>query len=484
MKSSKRKNKILLLIILILGISIGFAMLSTTLKINGDTIIRKNNWGVYWDKDSIKVTDGSVDSSIPVVSDDEEKNTVLTWSANLSLPGDFYEFTIDAVNSGSLDAMIINIDESVTPELPNYIKYSVTYADGTVPEEKQVFPKATKDGNTIIPTREKYKIRVEVLDTMTREDVANIPEGGISYTFSYEIQFAQADETALNKNFFSTASWNEIIAAYHNGNPERSLVYAMENNVKRKITLDLDHDGTPETDANLRIANLSKPSECNNSDYSQTACGFVIEFAELVTTHKMNYYDKSSYAHNEGEGTWGGYEKSDMRAYLTGGIYAREGIDYSGVSYFDSLPSDLKNKIITTKISSSSNRAGSTYTSFVNDKIYLLSPVEVWGNKVANADLEYDINFDKSRQLDYYDVIGAQADEDHWDKASKPVLNPDQQDWEGVPPEWSKGFWALREAYCNPSYDSSFYRVLIGGHIGWTYSVNAHGVSPAFRIAE
>lgn len=198
MKNSKRKNRILLFLVLILGISIGFAALSTTLKIDGSTIFKKNIWSIYWDEDSIEVTEGSKGNTIPDVTNgiDGSINTKLTWNVNLELPGDFYEFTIDAVNSGTLDAMITDINDEVSPTLPDYIRYSVTYDDGTTPSNKDLFPK--KDGSTL--TKQKYKVRVEVLDTMTRDDVADIPEGGVLYTFNYEVQYGQADSSAVDPN--------------------------------------------------------------------------------------------------------------------------------------------------------------------------------------------------------------------------------------------------------------------------------------------
>ena len=128
--------------ILILGLSIGFAVLSTVLKINGNTLISKNTWKVYWDEDSIVVTEGSKESSFPIVGDDTEEDTLLSWSVNLDLPGDFYEFTIDAVNAGTLDAMITNINETLPASLPSYIRYSVIYDNGITPAKRHILPVA------------------------------------------------------------------------------------------------------------------------------------------------------------------------------------------------------------------------------------------------------------------------------------------------------------------------------------------------------
>ena len=479
---SRKKNKYLILLIVLLAIGIGFAALSTTLKLNGTTNVSANTWSVYWDEDSIVVNPNSKSLTSPTVSDDiEDENTILNWTVDLDLPGDFYEFSIDAVNAGTLDAMITNITEGIPDDLPNYISYSVTYADGFTPAQYHKLPKAK--GN--IPTRQKYKVRVEYLNTITLDQLNEIGEDGLSYSFTYEVQYSQASDRAITKpTFFGTATWDQIIAEYNGGDLHHVLEDDMKQEALRDIELDLDHNGTPETTGHLRIANLSTPIECSGENYSQTACGFVIEFADVVTTHMMNYYDKNGYATGIGQGTWGGWEYSDIRAYLNGGVYSYNSTDYSTNSFLLAMPIDIRSRIIDTKVSSSSNHGGNTDTSIVIDKLYYLAPREVWGSEVSHSDLQYDIIFNNTRQLDYYHFVGAAPDDDNYAKLIKEIVNHDQQSWEGIPANWSKDFWGLRAAYANPSYDSSFYRVMKNGSIGWTYSVNSHGVSPAFRIAK
>ena len=164
MKNRKRKNKIFLYLLVILGITVGYALLSTTLNINGTAGIKKNTWDIHWDEESIQVTENSVQAETPIVTEEGQK---VSYAVTLELPGDFYEFTIDAVNAGTVDGMV-NIDglnptikNKTTGEvttLPSYIKYSVTYADGSPIEE---FHKLAKRVDENTPTREKFKIRIE-----------------------------------------------------------------------------------------------------------------------------------------------------------------------------------------------------------------------------------------------------------------------------------------------------------------------------------
>ena len=104
MKKSKKRNTIMLLILLVCGITVGFALLSTTLYINGSGIVKGNKWDIHWE--NVDNEDG-VDAQTPVI--DSNKTTV-TYEINLVNPGDFYSFTVDAVNSGSLDGVIKRVE--------------------------------------------------------------------------------------------------------------------------------------------------------------------------------------------------------------------------------------------------------------------------------------------------------------------------------------------------------------------------------------
>ena len=209
---NKKKNKKMLLLLLLLAISVGFAALATTLKINGSTNITKQTWDIYWDNASIVPTTNLENADITKAAQTKTGDvTTLEWTVNLNLPGDYYEFTVDAVNNGSIDAMITEIDSKIgnssiisTEEgqlvvadpspVPSYINYDVTYADGTEIGLNHLLAKKTN--NT--PTREKYKVRVEYdRDAVENSDIAAIPSGGLNLTFTFSVKYGQADNTAV-----------------------------------------------------------------------------------------------------------------------------------------------------------------------------------------------------------------------------------------------------------------------------------------------
>ncbi len=457
---NKKRNRIMLLLILLLGISIGFAALATTLKINGNAGITKNTWSVYWDEESIAVTQGSKGDTIPDVVNGEDGsiNTKVNWNVNLEVPGDFYEFTIDAVNAGTIDAMIKLITPTLPQDLPSYVSYSVTYADGVEPAVNHLLPKGTKSGSTITPTTEKYKVRIEFKDTITPEEMNKIPEEGLSLDFGYEVQYGQADDNAKLKPSeanFATDSWAKIVTAYDNGLITQ-LTADMNAGTTREVPLDLDHNGTKETTAHLRIANLSTPAECKTEGFSQTACGLVLEFVDVITTHRMNPTVSGT---DVGTGNIGGWEHSDMRSFLNGTVYAYESIDYTGQGIIDSLPSELRSKIIdTTVISGHGSKDGANFTT--TDKLYLLSTKEVWKNGLSR-----DTANAATRQLDYYELKG--VTEANHAFASKNFLGG------------SAFCWLLRTPW--DSHDYEFFYVNSSGD--WANN-SCEGVSPAFRLAE
>jgi len=193
----RKSRKYLWLLLLLLVVTIGYALVSTTLKITGNATVTKQTWNVYWD--TPVVTEGSVTTPPPTRSADsgDPANTKLTWSTTLSLPGDYYEFTVDAVNAGSIDAMITGLNPTVSPALPanpDYIKYSVTYDDGVIPELNHLLAK--KSGNT--PTTEKYKVRVYYDEAAATATTINSMTGNTTYTFTLNITYGQATDEAID----------------------------------------------------------------------------------------------------------------------------------------------------------------------------------------------------------------------------------------------------------------------------------------------
>ncbi len=172
----KKRTLILGILLIVLSLGMGYAFLTTTLSISGVTNVDSNTWNVYWN--NVQVTSGSVSASTPTI--DTNKTTV-SFSVNLHQPGDYYEFTVDAKNAGSIDAMIDTVTQSTAPD---YINYSVTYNDGRGLYSKQ-YLKANKT--------ETIKIRVEYKADL---NASELPQTAQTLNLSFGVTYVQADETA------------------------------------------------------------------------------------------------------------------------------------------------------------------------------------------------------------------------------------------------------------------------------------------------
>ena len=442
----------------LLLIGVVYAILQANLQINGTAKIKANTWDIHFD--NIQVNENSVpigteDSPATI---DPNNNCKVDFEVTLGVPGDFYEFTIDVVNAGTIDGMIGELNKTLivnnepVDNPPDYLDYIVTYSDGIEIEENH---------NLEAGSTETYKVRLEF-----KTDIEELPSASTIST-SLIPQYVQSDSNSIIRtSIFEVGTWEQIVDAYNSG-AISSLQTAMEAGITREVELDMDFDGTPETTAHLRIANLSTPAECLIEDFSQTGCGFVLEFVEIISTHRMNYYDENVTGVN-GINAKGGWEYSDMRAYLNSKKY-REGeteeIDYTSSGIYNALPIELKNSIINTKTLS-----GHCYSDANNyitiDKLFLLDAKEVLGK---NFTYLHHSAKGKERQLDYYEMFSENIEENE-QKAVKKKLNGDKSAW------WN------RSAQSN----TSLYFFSISSWGGWDDGLTyiTRGVSPAFRIAE
>ena len=361
-------------------------------------------------------------------------------------PGDYYEFTVDAVNEGTLDGIIESITSTVNGEaittLPNYINYSIKYADGT---EVQVEDELKKNESKT------YKIRVEYDKEKITPEVLNAMTSDQRYEFSFEVKYVQKVKTPSSipaPVAFATDSWETIASVGALSDPTTGPYQVGDT---KTIEMDVDGDGTSET-YNLRIANLSKPAVCSSEGFSQTACGLVLEFTGKIASRKVSDSGK------------GGWKASDLRAFLNSGKYlegeANE-VDYTGIGFIDKLPADLKAVIADTKVvSGHSSRDTENFTT--TDKIYLFASKEVWGDTAYSVASEVDSAEAETRQLDYY--------------ASQGVTT---ENYSGAVKENSIA-WFLRSMN---KYDSdNFFGVSGNGKYFFGAAQYSQDISPAFRI--
>ena len=210
MRRRKTKSKILLLIVLLMGIGVGYALLTQSFNIIGSTTVAQSTWDIHFD--NIQVKSGSVslptgDSAATIDSNDD---TLVNYTITLSKPGDYYEFTVDVVNEGTVDGMVGDVISKLngtsisgTNPIPAYLDYSVTY-DDTVEIVSQHLLKAGSS--------ETFKVRVEFKRNI---DNTELPSTEQTNSFSFGVTYVQADGTATVKPIGPTMKPNAIYDEEH-----------------------------------------------------------------------------------------------------------------------------------------------------------------------------------------------------------------------------------------------------------------------------
>ena len=184
MKLKQNKTQVYLLLIfsLALLIGVGYAALSATLKINGQTTINKASWDVHME--NINVTSGSVTATtVPTL--DTAKTTV-NFSVKLTNPGDFYEFTVKEVNKGTIDAMVSTISKTgLTATQAKYLDYTVTYDSGLSLAQNQIL----KAGSS-----EYLRVKVAFKKDVTASD---LPTADSTLNLNFSLSYQQAESNAV-----------------------------------------------------------------------------------------------------------------------------------------------------------------------------------------------------------------------------------------------------------------------------------------------
>ena len=236
---------------------------------------------------------------------------------------------------------------------------------------------------------------------------------------------------------FTTDSWGAIASNIKSGNTSRYKV-----GDEKEVAIEGFTNTQSKPTFTVRIANNSTPSECATEGFSQTACGFVVEFVDIVEKRAMNSSNTNV----------GGWPATAMRTYLNGEFLAK-------------LPSDLQSVIAdTTVVSGHGSYDSSNFTS--TDKVYLLSTKEVWVDGSSNAVSSIDTAYNSTRQLDYY--ANNNVTTSNYSGAIKNYAE-------------SAAWWWLRAATSSGS--GNFLGVHSSG--AWSYAGadgTTGGVAPAFRI--
>ena len=354
MKDDKNYLKIVLILVLVLAIlGVSYAWFAAIITGN-DTA--KNN----------KVVTGDLELTYT------DTNEI---SLDNAIPGDSFTKEVSVKNTGTLNAKYNLVWQSLTNTITN---------DELVIEAtcKRLNSSGTEDG-----TCESISQKA-VSSNKIKSNISIEP--GVTHVYTVKVTFIDTGEPQnynKNKSFngklgieefelpssvsFAEDSWETIVTRVQAG--EISTYNVGDT---KEVNL-----GTTYGTHTLRIANTSTPSECSTEGFSQTACGFVLEFADIITTHIMNDEDTNV----------GGWPATSMYTFVNNDIY-------------NAIPNEIKNAIIDTFVVSG-HGPDDTENFMSIDKLYLLNSPEVLAEAYGSDISEHDKAENKTRQLDYYNNL-------------------------------------------------------------------------------
>ena len=311
MKKNKKKDKVFLYLLIILGITVGYALLSTTLKIIGTAGIKSNTWNIHWENVQPNA-ESTVTAETPSIT---ENATKVSYEVTLELPGDYYEFTVDAKNDGSINGEITKVDHKVyavvggvpstePTTLPSYINYSIYY-DGTTtePAEGDILASGAK---------QTYRIRIEY-----DPEATTLPPTDLTYKVVDEITYTQTKKVVTEPNAVDEIE-GKVVDTPDGHNPVRTTHH--------------ETDKTPDTPVNRYMGADPDNYIYFNCDNESAQTAQTCEMWRIIGTSYDGYIKiikndqlstKRVYT-NRADNDWG---NSDLSVYLNGDYY--NGLKYS-----------------------------------------------------------------------------------------------------------------------------------------------------------
>ena len=182
----KQKNNQLFMIaalsLVVLFMTVGFALYESSLTVHGTTTVNPATWSVHYITNTYAESTNSVAATSKTIT-----NTDVTYSVTLDKPGDFYEFTIDVINDGSFDAKLTALTmTALSAAQQKYLTYTVTYngVDYTASQSNlNIALPCTTGSNT-----KTMKVRVAYVQP---ENSTDLPTSSVDVTLNASLDYVQ-----------------------------------------------------------------------------------------------------------------------------------------------------------------------------------------------------------------------------------------------------------------------------------------------------
>lgn len=169
-----------IVLVCVFSLTLAYAALSAVLTISGNAEVSASSWNVYLD--NIVLNNASATKDKPTIVD----KTKVNFSTILNMPGDYYEFTVDVLNNGSIDAMIENVTKTaLTVEQSKFFDFNIEYQDGSSIDNRQL----VEAGSFV-----KLKVRLAYRTDLTSSD---LPSSVQNFNLSFVINYTQTDNNGI-----------------------------------------------------------------------------------------------------------------------------------------------------------------------------------------------------------------------------------------------------------------------------------------------
>ena len=278
----ERRTKALVVVVLLIviaGLTVAFAALSTTLNINGTAYLDAAKWGIRFENLSSPTRVGKATTTGTAKIEESKAAEITDMNVSLSIPGDKIVYTVDLVNKGTINAKIDNIEKTVlTSEQQRYLTFKVTDKDGYEIKQGDILEK----GET-----KKITITIEFIKDLTKED---LPKQTSTISLSYKLNFVQTDEkvTSVSQgNNFKTYSVGDEFCL------ENECFYVIKDN---GTTVDAFAKQNVNTELNRQNSNAYTLAfaEATNGNYGYWTDSSGNLLSKYGTSYPANVFDNNS----------------------------------------------------------------------------------------------------------------------------------------------------------------------------------------------
>ncbi len=177
-REQKIRNIVLFTLFSLVFIGVGYAIINSTLNINGKLQINNLKFDVHFED-----IQASPESTVEATELKINELTNVKLNVNLKKPGDVYKFTVKVVNKGNTNAVLSNLELSgLTGEQTGTVSSTIKYSDEIdVQESDKLTPNQEK---TIVVT-----IKSDI-------DISNdqLPTADENLTLNLSMDYVQEEE--------------------------------------------------------------------------------------------------------------------------------------------------------------------------------------------------------------------------------------------------------------------------------------------------